>query len=88
MAERIRLKAYIVISFLLTVVHSIPAHWVWSNKGFLYNLGVIDSAGCSVVCSPPGAGYRCISWAALRGSWPRSTSSPERTASGRRANSR
>ncbi|GMR37197.1 hypothetical protein PMAYCL1PPCAC_07392 [Pristionchus mayeri] len=49
MAERIRLKAYIVISFMLSVVHSIPAHWVWSDQGFFYRLGVIDSAGCSVV---------------------------------------
>ncbi|GMT15322.1 hypothetical protein PFISCL1PPCAC_6619, partial [Pristionchus fissidentatus] len=49
MAERIRLKSYIIVSFLLTAVHSIPAHWVWSNHGFFYQLGVIDSAGCSVV---------------------------------------
>ncbi|CAJ0585825.1 unnamed protein product, partial [Mesorhabditis spiculigera] len=49
MAERIRLKAYIVVAFLLTVVHAIPAHWVWSEHGLFYKLGVIDSAGCSVV---------------------------------------
>lgn len=33
----------------LQVVHSIPAHWVWSDHGFFYLMGVIDSAGCSVV---------------------------------------
>lgn len=49
MAERIRLKSFIVVSFCMTLVHSIPAHWVWSEKGFFYEWGVIDSAGCAVV---------------------------------------
>ncbi|CAJ0610578.1 unnamed protein product [Cylicocyclus nassatus] len=49
MAERVRLKAYIIISFVMTLIHSIPAHWVWSENGVLFSLGVIDSAGCSVV---------------------------------------
>ncbi|KAK6759948.1 hypothetical protein RB195_021481 [Necator americanus] len=49
MAERVRLKAYIIISFVMTLIHSIPAHWVWSENGILFRIGVIDSAGCSVV---------------------------------------
>uniref|UniRef100_A0A914HMX2 Ammonium transporter n=1 Tax=Globodera rostochiensis TaxID=31243 RepID=A0A914HMX2_GLORO len=49
MAERIRLKPYIVITFLMTIVHSISAHWVWSEDGFLKKLGCVDAAGCSVV---------------------------------------
>ncbi|KAF7640231.1 Ammonium transporter [Meloidogyne graminicola] len=49
MAERIRLKPYIVITYLMTLVHSITAHWVWSEDGFLRQLGVVDAAGCSVV---------------------------------------
>ncbi|EPB78685.1 hypothetical protein ANCCEY_02204 [Ancylostoma ceylanicum] len=49
MAERVRLKAYIIISFVMTLIHSIPAHWVWSDNGILFKFGVIDSAGCSVV---------------------------------------
>lgn len=49
MAERVRLKAYIIISFIMTLIHSIPAHWVWSDNGILFKMGVIDSAGCSVV---------------------------------------
>ncbi|KAL3101184.1 hypothetical protein niasHS_001644 [Heterodera schachtii] len=49
MAERIRLKPYIVITFLMTIVHSISAHWVWSPDGFLKKLGCVDAAGCSVV---------------------------------------
>lgn len=47
MAERIRLKPYIVITFLMTIVHSISAHWVWSEDGFLKKLGCVDAAGCS-----------------------------------------
>ena len=49
MAERIRLKPYIMVTFLMTVVHSVPAHWVWSDLGFLYQWGCMDAAGCSVV---------------------------------------
>ncbi|KAL7076846.1 hypothetical protein ACQ4LE_004116 [Meloidogyne hapla] len=49
MAERIRLKPYIVITYLMTLVHSITAHWVWSEDGFLHQLEVVDAAGCSVV---------------------------------------
>ncbi|KAK0393441.1 hypothetical protein QR680_000214 [Steinernema hermaphroditum] len=49
MAERIRLRPYIVITFLMTIAHSVPAHWVWSKHGLLNRLGVIDAAGCSVV---------------------------------------
>nr|CAD2186051.1 unnamed protein product [Meloidogyne enterolobii] len=47
MAERIRLKPYIVITYLMTLVHSITAHWVWSEDGFLHQLEVVDAAGCS-----------------------------------------
>lgn len=49
MAERIRLKPYIVVTFIMTLLHSISAHWVWARDGFLYQLGVVDAAGCSVV---------------------------------------
>lgn len=49
MAERIRLRPYILVTFFMTIVHSISAHWVWSENGFLKKLGVVDAAGCSVV---------------------------------------
>uniref|UniRef100_A0A0N4ZBU6 Ammonium transporter n=1 Tax=Parastrongyloides trichosuri TaxID=131310 RepID=A0A0N4ZBU6_PARTI len=49
MAERIRLRPYIIMTFFMTLVHSISAHWVWSEYGFLKKLGVVDAAGCSVV---------------------------------------
>ncbi len=31
------------------LVHAIPAHWLWSPKGFLHKLGAIDLAGCAPV---------------------------------------
>ncbi|KAH7695530.1 AMT-3 protein, partial [Aphelenchoides avenae] len=49
MAERIRLRPYIVITFMMTILHSVSAHWVWSIDGFLFKLGVVDAAGCSAV---------------------------------------
>ncbi|CEF60342.1 Ammonium transporter family and Ammonium transporter AmtB-like domain-containing protein [Strongyloides ratti] len=49
MAERIRLRPYIIVTFFMTIIHSISAHWVWSEHGFLKKLGVVDAAGCSVV---------------------------------------
>ncbi len=35
MAERTKLEAYIVFSFFNTLVFCFPAHWVWSDRGFL-----------------------------------------------------
>uniref|UniRef100_A0A9J2Q1B7 Ammonium transporter AmtB-like domain-containing protein n=1 Tax=Ascaris lumbricoides TaxID=6252 RepID=A0A9J2Q1B7_ASCLU len=49
MAERIRLKSYIVITFVLTLIHSVSAHWVWSPFGIFRRMGVVDAAGCSAV---------------------------------------
>ncbi|KAI6226501.1 Ammonium transporter [Aphelenchoides fujianensis] len=49
MAERIRLRPYLIITFIITLSHAVVAHWVWSVNGFFAKLGVIDAAGCSVV---------------------------------------
>ena len=49
MAERVELKAYIVFSFVNTLTYCFPAHWVWEPKGWLYQLGAIDVAGCGPV---------------------------------------
>ncbi|XP_013397780.1 putative ammonium transporter 3 [Lingula anatina] len=49
MAERTRLTAYILFSFLNTIVYSFPAHWIWGRNGFLNTLGAIDIAGSGVV---------------------------------------
>lgn len=49
MTERCRLSAYILFSLLNTFIYSIPAHWLWSDVGFLFKLGAIDVAGCGPV---------------------------------------
>ena len=35
MAERTKLTAYCLFSFLNTIVYSVPAHWIWAESGFL-----------------------------------------------------
>lgn len=50
MAERTHLNAYTIYSFTNTISYCFPAHWLWGEKGFLKELGVIDVAGkCSNV---------------------------------------
>ena len=49
MAERTSLKAYTLYSFLNTLTYSIPAHWIWHNKGWLRAMGAVDIAGCGAV---------------------------------------
>ncbi|XP_022800733.1 putative ammonium transporter 3 [Stylophora pistillata] len=49
MAERVELKAYILFSFINTLTYSLPAHWMWEPKGWLYKLDAVDVAGCSPV---------------------------------------
>ena len=47
MAERTHLNAYTIFSFTNTISYCFPAHWIWGEKGFLKELGVIDFAGIS-----------------------------------------
>jgi len=49
MAERIKLRAYILYSFLNTLTYAFPAHWVWAENGWLRTMGVVDIAGCGPV---------------------------------------
>lgn len=49
MAERTKLVSYMVFSMINTVLFSIPAHWVWASKGWLYAMGVVDIAGAGPV---------------------------------------
>lgn len=59
-AERIRFRAFLAFSVLLTgIAYPITGHWVWGN-GWLGELGFIDFAGSTVVHSVGG-------WAALLG---------------------
>jgi len=59
-AERVKYIAFIVFSFVLTlIIYPIVGHWIWGG-GWLANLGFIDFAGDTVVHSVGG-------WAALAG---------------------
>ncbi|GIY63278.1 putative ammonium transporter 3 [Caerostris darwini] len=49
MAERCNFVAYCLFSFFNTVIFSLPAGWVWTKRGFLSALNVVDIAGCSAV---------------------------------------
>ena len=49
MAERTKLKAYNFFSIINTFVYCLPAHWMWSEMGFLYAWGAQDVAGCGPV---------------------------------------
>ena len=60
-AERIKFGSFMIFSFLIVAfAYSITGHWVWSENGWLGNLGFADFAGSTVVHSVGG-------WAALVG---------------------
>ncbi|MBX2865009.1 MAG: ammonium transporter [Leptolyngbyaceae cyanobacterium MAG.088] len=60
-AERIRFRAFVLFSVLLTgIAYPITGHWVWGTDGWLSALGFIDFAGSTVVHSVGG-------WAGLLG---------------------
>lgn len=49
-AERIRFKSYILFLVLFSLLIYAPlAHWTWHSEGFLYQMGVLDFAGGTVV---------------------------------------
>lgn len=49
MAERVKMKSYIIFSFLIILPYSIPAHWIWGKNGWLRELGAVDIAGSGPV---------------------------------------
>ena len=50
LAERISLRAYIAFILLWsTLIYCPLAHWVWASDGWLYQMGVLDFAGGTVV---------------------------------------
>ncbi len=38
-----------MFSFFNTFIYCIPAHWIWSRKGWLKQLGATDMAGAGTV---------------------------------------
>ncbi|MBK5278815.1 MAG: ammonium transporter [Bacteroidia bacterium] len=49
-AERIKFKSYILFLVLFSLLIYAPlAHWTWHPEGFLFNWGVLDFAGGTVV---------------------------------------
>ena len=61
LAERINFRAFVLFMVLFCVIVYAPlAHWTWHPDGFLFNLGVLDFAGGTVVHMSAG-------WAALAG---------------------
>lgn len=48
-AERAKLKSYIVLGCMVILIHAVVAHWIWAPGGFFLELGVVDFAGCSPV---------------------------------------
>lgn len=70
-AERLKVSGYLfLVIFMTGWVYPVVAHWVWSPEGFLsaegdhglWDVGVIDLAGCLAVHSVGG-------WAALIGAF-------------------
>ncbi|HKL87145.1 MAG TPA: ammonium transporter [Treponemataceae bacterium] len=60
MAERTQFRAYVIFSFVISlVIYPISGHWAWGG-GWLSQLGFMDFAGSTVVHSVGG-------WAALVG---------------------
>lgn len=58
-AERIRFTSYVLFICLFSIFIYAPlAHWTWHPSGFLFNRGVLDFAGGTVVHMSAG-------WAAL-----------------------
>jgi Amt family ammonium transporter len=49
-AERIKFKGFFIFTILWALlVYNPVAHWVWSVDGWLFNMGVLDFAGGTVV---------------------------------------
>lgn len=71
-AERLKFKAYVLIAALWSLLVYAPiAHWVWSPKGWLFQLGALDFAGGTVVHINAGIGALVIAlMVGKRKGWP------------------
>ncbi|EJW78558.1 hypothetical protein WUBG_10533, partial [Wuchereria bancrofti] len=46
-AERAKLRSYILLGCIVILIQALPSHWVWDSQGVFFKLGVVDFAGCS-----------------------------------------
>jgi Amt family ammonium transporter len=49
MAERTKLWVYFAFGIVFTLIYSVVSHWIWSPEGWLFNHGMQDFAGSTVV---------------------------------------
>jgi Amt family ammonium transporter len=49
MAERTRLWVYFAFGIVFTLLYSVVSHWIWSPDGWLFQKGMQDFAGSTVV---------------------------------------
>src|SRR6476469_250635 len=49
MAERAKLWVYFVFGAIFTLIYSITSHWIWHSGGWLFDKGMQDFAGSTVV---------------------------------------
>ncbi len=62
-AERFKFSSYCVATILITgVIYPVVGHWIWAEGGWLYELGMLDFAGSTVVHTVGGI-------CALIGAW-------------------
>ena len=62
-AERVKFSAYCVATVCITgFIYPVVGHWIWAEGGWLYELGMLDFAGSTVVHTVGGI-------CALLGAW-------------------
>ncbi|MFH1642500.1 MAG: ammonium transporter [Nanoarchaeota archaeon] len=55
LAERLKFKAYIIYSFIISaLIYPLVGHWIWGS-GWIANLGFLDFAGSTVVHAVGGS---------------------------------
>ncbi|MEW6555343.1 MAG: ammonium transporter [Actinomycetota bacterium] len=62
-AERFKFSSYCIATIVITgVIYPVVGHWIWAEGGWLYELGMLDFAGSTVVHTVGGI-------CALVGAW-------------------
>ena len=62
-AERCQFEAYLIYSSVLTaIIYPIASHWVWSEDGWMFELGVLDFAGGGAVHGIGGVAAVCAAF--------------------------